>query len=301
MKRYLIPLLALFICTHLEARNESSQFSAGDSATTDSVIHDIIEISETDVAAFPAFDSVILPPAVPLDVTLEGKRTHSWTSPYALPYSIHKTGGADWHRMWINTAVLSGAYITTLFVLELLPEDATSWNRATIQKTPMFERWYKNIFVHNPEIDHDKFIFNYILHPYAGAAYFMSARSCGFSFWGSFLYSFCVSTIGWEFGIEAFMERPSYQDIIITPLVGSILGECMYRGKRAIVERGYDVAGSTFLGHTLCFFLDPVNEVIDLFRGNPCHAIGAQYGARRHGVESSLAFTPRSIGLSVRF
>lgn len=50
-------------------------------------------------------------------------------SPYAMPYSL--TGNTyDWHRLWINTATLSGAYVGTLLVLECLPEDATSWNRA---------------------------------------------------------------------------------------------------------------------------------------------------------------------------
>lgn len=237
----------------------------------------------------------------PVDVDLKGvKSHHGWVSPYALPYSRHCTGGADWHRMWINTAVLSSAFVGTLLVLECLPEDATSWNRAAIQKTPLLQRWWKNIFVHNPEIDHDKFVFNYVLHPYAGAAYFMSARSCGFSFWGSLLYSAAISTIGWEFGIEAFMERPSYQDIFITPIVGSLLGELMYKGKRTIVEHGYEMLGSPVLGRIACFFLDPVNEVVDLFRGNPAKAAATAY-RRSPRVNGSFAFTPNSISLRITF
>lgn len=238
--------------------------------------------------------------ALPAVATNPAADKNGWVSPYALPYSRHRLGEANWHRMWINTAVLSGAFVGTLFVLEMLPEDATAWNRATLQQTPMFKRWWRNIFVHNPEIDHDKFIFNYVLHPYAGAAYYMSARSCGFSFWGSFLYSFCVSTIEWEFGIEAFMERPSYQDIFITPCVGAVLGELMYCGKRHIVDNGYEVLGHQWIGRTLCFFLDPVNEVVDLFRGNPCHEIGRRNAAARR-LESSLAITPRSLALTIKF
>jgi len=222
---------------------------------------------------------------------------HGWVSPYALPYSRHCTGGRDWHRMWINTAVLSGAFVGTLFVLELLPEGATAWNRESISRTPMFKRWYRNIFVRNPEFDHDKFIFNYVLHPYAGAVYFMAARSCGFSFWGSMLYSAAVSTIGWEFGIEAFMERPSYQDILITPIVGSVIGELMYKGKRAIVDQGYELLGSSFLGRAACFFLDPVNEVIDLFRGNPAKSSSHV----RQRMTGSLGFSPNAVSLTINF
>lgn len=145
-------------------------------------------------------------------------------SPYELPYSVIQNN-YDWHRLWINTATLSGAFVGTLLVLECLPEDATSWNRAELQDVPLFKRWHNHVIKKGPEWDHDKFYFNYVLHPYAGAAYFMAARSCGFNFWRSSLYGAIVSTVGWEFGIEAFMERPSIQDIFITPIVGSCIGE----------------------------------------------------------------------------
>ncbi|MDE6288988.1 MAG: DUF3943 domain-containing protein [Muribaculaceae bacterium] len=230
-----------------------------------------------------------------IDSAVFGPRRHRFISPYTLPYTRHAVN-PDWHRMWINTAVLSGAYISTLFVLEMLPEDATSWNRAYINQTPMFKRWFKNVFKRGPEWDHDNPVFNYVLHPYAGAVYFMSARSCGFSFWGSFLYSAAISTIGWEFGIEAFMERPSYQDIVITPVVGSIMGELFYRAKHEIVNRGYELLGSYFLGRAACFLMDPVNEVIDLFRGNPNSNF-----ARSRRVTSSFMPTGNGFALAINF
>ncbi len=259
---------------------------------------------DTDVRSYSADDFMPVPvrvvPEPPSELLLlnvgAGPERPGWVSPYLLPYSRSCTGGRDWHRMWINTSVLCGAFVGTLFVLECLPEDATSWNRASIQETPLFQRWYRNIFVRNPEWDHDNFVFNYVLHPYAGAAYYMSARSCGFSMWGSLLYSAAISTIGWEFGIEAFMERPSYQDIVITPVAGAVFGELMYRGKRAIVERGYDLLGSTFLGRAVCFLLDPVNEVIDIFRGNP-----ARQAASCSKGSASFGITPGSLSLSINF
>lgn len=192
---------------------------------------------------------------------------HAPPSIYELPYSL-KTSAPNWHRMWINTAVLSGAFVGTLFVLELLPEDATSWNRASLQKDPFYTRWYNHIFKRGPEWDHDKFVFNYVLHPYAGAAYFMAARSCGFNFYQSLLYCACISTIGWEFGIEACMERPSIQDIFVTPLVGSVFGELFYKLKRNIVSHDYTLFGSRAIGNIVVFLIDPVNEVVNLFRGS---------------------------------
>lgn len=210
---------------------------------------------------------------------------------YALPYSLTRES-RDWKRLWINTAVLTGAFVGTLAVLECLPEDATTWNRAALQKDPPEKRWFNNIFKRGPEWDHDNPIFNYVLHPYAGAAYFMAARSCGFNFYRSLLYCACISTIGWEFGIEACMERPSYQDIVITPVVGSLIGEGFYRLKRKIVENGYELAGSRFLGGFVAFLVDPVNEVIGLFAGNPARKAAAEF-------RLAPALTPYSKGLTL--
>lgn len=203
---------------------------------------------------------------------------------YSLPYSM-RGSAKDWHRMWVNTAVFAGAFVGTLLVLECLPEDATSWNRAALQQDPPQKRWFQNVFKRGPEWDHDNPIFNYVLHPYAGAVYFMSARSCGFNFYQSLLYSACISTIGWEFGIEACMERPSIQDIFITPLVGSAIGEMFYKLKRHIVSNDYRLWGSPVVGNIVAFLVDPVNEVVGLFSGNPARKLHLR---QRCGQVSSL-------------
>ncbi len=214
---------------------------------------------------------------------------HEPVSLYELPYSW-TASSPDWHRLWLNTAVYAGAMVGTLGVLECLPEDATSWNRAEIQHTPMFKRWYRNVIKEGPEWDNDKWIFNYVLHPYAGAVYFMAARSCGFDFWRSMLYSSIISNVFWEFGIEAFMEQPSIQDCIITPGVGSLIGEGFYRLKRKLVEDNYRLFGSKLAGNIVAFLIDPVNEVLGLVIGNPARA----EALRRQGVQSSLM--PATVG-----
>lgn len=193
---------------------------------------------------------------------------------YELPYSL-TTSSPDWHRLWINAAIFTGAYLGTLTVLEILPEDATNWNRASIRNTPWYKRWSQNIIDKGPEWDGDDPIFNYILHPYAGAVYFMAARSNGFNFYQSLLFCACVSTIGWEFGIEGCMERPSIQDIFITPLVGSVLGEGFYIAKRYLASHDYRILGSRFLGGLAAFIMDPVNEVVGLFAGNPARRLSS--------------------------
>ena len=187
---------------------------------------------------------------------------------YDMPYST-KASCPDWGRMWLHTGVLYAAGIATLGVLELLPDNATAWNKERVRSIPFWKRWSYHVS-RGPVWDGDNFIFNYILHPYAGAVYYMGARSIGFNRLGSFLYCTAISTLFWEYGIEAFMEKPSIQDLILTPLSGLLIGECFYKLKRKIVSDGYRLWGSRTWGNIVAFLIDPVNELIGLFAGNPC-------------------------------
>ena len=195
----------------------------------------------------------------------------------------------DWNRLWANTAVLMGGGLAALGVLELLPQESTAWNSHENSKTPLFKRWLRHV-KEGPVWDGDKFIFNFILHPYAGAAYYMSARSCGFNYWGSFVYCFCVSTFFWEYGFEAFNEITSAQDIVVTSVVGSIMGEAFYHAKRHIVSNGYRVLGSRALGYVTAFFCDPVNEVMGYFRGDQRRAIRRFDGQSKAQASASGGF-----------
>lgn len=209
------------------------------------------------------------PDSVPADSVPAPALYNGQPNIYDMPYSL-SGNYPNYKRLAGNTAVLVAGGVTALIVLECLPEDATNWNRAAIKDVPLFQRYYNNV-IHGPQWDGDKFIFNYVLHPYAGAAYFMSARSQGFSFWYSALYSFCISTFFWEYGVEAFMEVPSIQDLIITPVAGSLLGELFYIAKRRIVRDDYRLLGWKPLGYVAAFLLDPVNELLGYFRGNHAH------------------------------
>ncbi|MDE6109533.1 MAG: DUF3943 domain-containing protein [Muribaculaceae bacterium] len=245
-----------------------------------------VEDTEETFIPVPAADQLLAQATITTDYLADIDHSadkHTPISLYELPYSW-TTKSPDWHRLWINTAVYAGAMVGTLGVLECLPEDATSWNRAEIREVPMFKRWYDNVFKKGPHWDTDSWAFNYIMHPYAGAVYFMSARSAGFNFGQSMLYSAFISTVFWEFGIEAFMERPSIQDIFITPGVGSLIGEGFYRIKRHLVANDYRLAGSKVLGNVVGFLIDPVNELVGVFTGNPARV----EAARRHGRTSSI-------------
>ena len=204
--------------------------------------------------------------------------TESGFKPYSIfdmPYS-RKAECRNPHRLMVNTAVLFGAGVVTLGILELLPEDATAWNKEELRKTPIFERWWNHV-KKGPVWDKDNMIFNYVLHPYGGAAYYMSARGQGYNTFHSALYSAAISTFFWEYGIEAFNEIPSIQDLIITPLAGAVIGEAFYVLKRSIVAGGYTLFGSKFLGNVVAYLIDPVNEVLGLIYGNDARRISTSF------------------------
>lgn len=207
---------------------------------------------------------------------------------YDLPYSWSRSA-INSGRLIANTGVLFGAGATMLGILQILPEDATAWNKSEIARTNPFKRWWEHVKA-GPTWDKDKPIFNEILHPYAGAAYYMSARSQGCNVWQSWAYCTFISTIFWEYGIEAFNEVPSTQDLIITPLGGLILGETFYIIKRYIVDHDYYLWGSRPLGYIVAFLTDPLNEALGYLRGNRAHGSAARRGLTSDtGVTMSLS------------
>jgi len=76
------------------------------------------------------------------------------------------------------------------------------------------------------EWDKDRFGVNFLGHPYSGTLSFNAARSSGYSYFQSFPFSVAGSLM-WEYFGEN--TRPSYNDIINTPVNGACLGEILYR------------------------------------------------------------------------
>ena len=175
---------------------------------------------------------------------------------YSEPYSFWDTE-VDGTALKHNTILLVGSSVVIMGLLYMAPSSFTNWEDK--DKSP-FSKWWKNVS-HHPVIDKDDFFLNYVTHPYSGALYYMGARSAGANGLYSFLYSTALSTFFWEYGIEAFAERPSIQDLIITPVLGSMLGECFYLAKRHIVSNDEKLLGSSVLGKTTLFLIDPMTEV----------------------------------------
>ncbi len=169
--------------------------------------------------------------------------------------------------LWYQTKVTFGLALGALGVIALLPERISKWDKSHIQP---FRKWWQNV-KSGPVWDTDEWYINYIGHPYFGGVYYVAARSSGYNWWNSFIYSFLMSTFVYEYGVEAMCEAPSIQDIIVTPLAGGLYGELAYRGKMSILANGSMVLGSHLLGSTMLWILDPIGEFSQWLSGDTRH------------------------------
>ena len=132
-----------------------------------------------------------------------------------------------------DTYYFLGYQFAIIGILFVLPESITEWSDEQKEDTSI-SSWWDN--VRSPAWDRDKHYINYVLHPYWGATYYVRAKRRGFGDWEAFWYSVLLSTL-FEFGAEAIFERPSVQDMFITPVVGTGVGFYFLRWHEQTQER----------------------------------------------------------------
>jgi hypothetical protein len=135
---------------------------------------------------------------------------------------------------WEHRSFMGKAGVASLEVLSMetctsaimifLPKSITNWEE---KYWLHFGRNFKLAYTMPPIWDRDPWPINYIAHPLQGAVFFNSLRSQNCSFLTSAAFNL-FHTYLWEYVIEAVMERPSAQDLIITPVTGIALGELFH-------------------------------------------------------------------------
>jgi hypothetical protein len=159
-----------------------------------------------------------------------------------------------------DTINLSAMMIGGMGVLWLLPESTTNWKKSEIKSRGLGNKWKNNVRK-GPVIDKDNWAINWIGHPISGSAYYVVARSNGATLWEGFGYSVLMSTFFWEYGFEALAEIPSTQDLIITPVLGSLLGEIFYQQIQNIEKNDGKVFGSKALGNASIWLMNPAGKL----------------------------------------
>ncbi len=181
----------------------------------------------------------------------------------ALTYEItlfNPCPGENRTRLWHQTKVVFIGGFAVMGVILLLPEEISKWDKSEFGKGQLLEKWWDNVRA-GPVWDNDKWYINYIGHPYFGGVYYQGARKSGYNEWNSFMYSALMSTFYWEYGIEAFAEVPSMQDLVVTPLGGWIYGEWAHNKEQEIRARGGTALGSKTWGSISLFLLDPLGSI----------------------------------------
>jgi len=84
-------------------------------------------------------------------------------------------------------------------------------------------------------LDNDPFSTNMLQHPYSGAIFYGFARSAGLSYECSFLYT-AYGSVLWEYAGE--ITPPSINDLIMTSIGGSFLGEALFRMANLLLRSG---------------------------------------------------------------
>lgn len=192
---------------------------------------------------------------------------------------------------YLNTTIglLGGGIVVSIIGLYIMPESVTNWDRSRFG----FKAWLQDVQI-GPVIDADNFWLNGVAHPYFGAVYYMQPRVAGYSWAESALFAFITSSIFWEYGIEAFVEIPSWQDLIYTPAMGSIFGEIFYQSTKYIQSNGNRLFGSKVLGLIVVGLMDPIGVIM--------RDLGlAKFMGVRDVREIASYASPTSVGFAMRF
>lgn len=169
-------------------------------------------------------------------------------------------GDEDATRLWRQTKIMAVAGVGVAAFIAVLPEDVSGWEKGTWERGELLDQWYENV-KDGPVWDEDVWYINLIGHPYFGGVYYIGARKSGYNQWNSFTYTALMSTFYWEYGLEAFAEVPSIQDLFVTPIGGWLYGEWAYHKEKEIRHNGNLAMGSEFWGSIALFMLDPVGTL----------------------------------------
>jgi len=160
----------------------------------------------------------------------------------------------DWRSIKFDTAYFMIYQLAAIGVLYVAPDHISGWNKHD-KDDFKFKKWADN--ASNPVFDKDDWWINYIMHPYWGATYYTLGRERGLKRSQSFWFSFFLSTL-FEYGAEALFEPVSIQDMIVTPVAGSLLGEYLFSPIRERI-RSHDEL--SWPDKTILFLTDPIGVI----------------------------------------
>jgi len=117
---------------------------------------------------------------------------------------------------------------------------------------PSFAKWKQRVTSRPVWNDGDSLLLNLGGHSLFGADHYLMARNSGWALYESVVFG-AFGSFFWEYVSEGIFEQPSGIDLVVTPILGSLLGEVRYRLYHVVRRRWR----STWYGATLMALLDP--------------------------------------------
>jgi hypothetical protein len=163
---------------------------------------------------------------------------------------------ADWltippdparHNLWVPTAEWA---VCLGLTIPLFMIDPAFVNTGTVSSENFADAWTRP-----PVFDTDGVVANYVLHPIMGAEAYLSVRNRDYGPIESFLFATGVS-VAWEYLFEAWVERPSGQDLLVTSPIGSLQGELRFQLRRRVARWNRSTGRDVLL-----ILLDPVEAL----------------------------------------
>lgn len=124
----------------------------------------------------------------------------------------------------------------------------------TIEEHGSWDNFFSYPF--RPDFDKDSFDYNIVKHAISGNYYYLFYRSRGYTEVEAFKWTI-LSSLAFEFAVETYTERPSFQDMYQTPVYGTLLGMGMERASTYFLER------ESVLAHAFGYILNPFELIKD--------------------------------------
>jgi len=156
---------------------------------------------------------------------------------------LRNENSSFWKKAGRGELLIGGIEFIGMVGLMLMPKETTKWDPDWLGDA---KRSIIEAFTSPPVWDDDDWLFNYVGHPIAGSYYYNSVRSQNATWFQSFLFATAQSCI-WEYIIEGSAERPSIQDLIVTPIGGVILGEPIHILTMNMRKRGFRFMEKVFV------------------------------------------------------
>jgi hypothetical protein len=190
------------------------------------------------------------------------------------PWRGSPSAETDWPGLQRDTKYFLGYQVAIVGTLYLMPESVTNWDKDDLQNGDLLDQWWDHVT--HPQWDSDDFALNYVGHPYWGATYYVRGRERGLDKGQAFVYSALLSGL-YEYTLEAFAERVSIQDLIFTPVLGSLVGEYWFQPVRDRIRAKPGALSRS--DKTVLFLTDPLG------------VLGA-WTDRKLGVTSRISVQP---------